>query len=277
MIAQTALVAGIRTLKEAGVADPSRDARRLLAHTLEIDPGRLTIVLGDEISQDVHDNFANLIERRAKREPVSQIVGYRDFYGHRFLVTADVLDPRPDTEILVEEAAKLGAKTVLDIGTGSGCILLSLLAADVEMTGVGVDLSVAALEVAKANAENIGLENRCRFHRSDWFADVSGRFDLIVSNPPYIDEAEWETLEPEPRQWEPKQALTPGKDGLEPYRILAKQSPRYLNPRGVLMVEIGWKQGEDVRALFVENGFVDVQVIKDLDGRDRVVTGCLPF
>jgi len=274
MTAQSALVAAVQSLKAAGVDDPARDARRLLCHALDIDSSRLTLALGEEMTKDAKKLFGDLITRRITREPVSQILGYRDFYGQRFEVTRDVLDPRPETETLVETVLGLDFQTILDIGTGSGCILLSLLATRVGSTGMGVDVSQSALTVAKRNAQALGLFERVEFAHSNWFEAVEGLFDVIVSNPPYIDEKEWETLEPEPKDWEPKFALTPGVDGLAPYRVIAAVAPRHLTKDGWLAVEIGWRQGDAVKDIFEDSGFSDVRVIQDLGGRDRVVAGC---
>ena len=274
MTAQSALVAAVQSLKAAGVDDPARDARRLLCHALDIDSSRLTLALGEEMTKDAKKLFGDLITRRITREPVSQILGYRDFYGQRFEVTRDVLDPRPETETLVETVLGLDFQTILDIGTGSGCILLSLLATRVGSTGMGVDVSQSALTVAKRNAQALGLFERVEFAHSNWFEAVEGLFDVIVSNPPYIDEKEWETLEPEPKDWEPKLALTPGVDGLAPYRVIAAVAPRHLTKDGWLAVEIGWRQGDAVKEIFEDSGFSDVLVIQDLGGRDRVVAGC---
>jgi len=274
MTAQSALVAAVQSLKAAGVDDPARDARRLLCHALDIDSSRLTLALGEEMTKDAKKLFGDLITRRITREPVSQILGYRDFYGQRFEVTRDVLDPRPETETLVETVLGLDFQTILDIGTGSGCILLSLLATRVGSTGMGVDVSQSALTVAKRNAQALGLFERVEFAHSNWFEAVEGLFDVIVSNPPYIDEKEWETLEPEPKDWEPKFALTPGVDGLAPYRVIAAVAPRHLTKDGWLAVEIGWRQGDAVKDIFEDSGFSDVLVIQDLGGRDRVVAGC---
>ena len=274
MTAQSALVAAVQSLKAAGVDDPARDARRLLCHALDIDSSRLTLALGEEMTKDAKKLFGDLITRRITREPVSQILGYRDFYGQRFEVTRDVLDPRPETETLVETVLGLDFQTILDIGTGSGCILLSLLATRVGSTGMGVDVSQSALTVAKRNAQALGLFERVEFAHSNWFEAVEGLFDVIVSNPPYIDEKEWETLEPEPKDWEPKLALTPGVDGLAPYRVIAAVAPRHLTKDGWLAVEIGWRQGDAVKDIVEDSGFSDVRVIQDLGGRDRVVAGC---
>lgn len=273
MTAQSALILAVQSLKAAQVPDAARDARRLLCHALDIDSSRLTLALGDEMPKGAKIRFDDLIARRLKREPVSQILGYRDFYGHRFEVTRDVLDPRPETETLVETVLGFDFQDVLDIGTGSGCILLSLLAARVGATGVGVDISQAALAIAKRNAQALGLLDRVKLAHSNWFEAVDGTFDVIVSNPPYIDEKEWESLELEPKEWEPKLALTPGIDGLAPYKVIAETAPKHLKKNGWLAVEIGWQQGVAVKDIFESNGFSDVRVIQDLGARDRVVVG----
>ena len=271
MIAQASLVAATRKLKAAGVSDPARDARLLLAHAMGIGSDRLTLHLGDELSGDQHSTFEDFILHREKRQPVSQIIGSREFFGRRLKVTPDVLDPRPETEIIIIEALSQSFTRVLDIGTGSGCIVSTLLAENQKAHGVGVDISDAALAVAYENAVILGVSDRVEFKRSNWFDNVSGHFDLIVSNPPYIDEVEWQTLGPEPREWEPKIALTPGPNGLSPYRLIADKAGDFLSAGGRVLVEIGWKQGAKVAGFFENAGYGDVRVIKDLDGRDRVI------
>jgi release factor glutamine methyltransferase len=176
---------------------------------------------------------------------------------------------------LVAEALKTPFQTMLDLGTGTGCILLSCLHAMPKAQGLGVDLSPAALAVAESNAAALGLTARASFRPSDWFSSVTGRFDLIVSNPPYIAADEMPTLAPEVRDWEPHLALTPGGDGLGPYRILAGQAPAYLTAQGRLLVEIGPTQGQAVAALFSAAGLHNIRILPDLDGRDRVVTATM--
>lgn len=276
MTAQAALVAGVRKLREAGVPDPARDARWLLAHAMGIAPDRLTLHLPDDMLPEAAARFDAALDRRCQRQPVSQITGTRLFLGRAFHVTADVLDPRPETETLVLAALEQPFSRVLDLGTGSGCILLSLLAENPAATGLGVDLSKAALQVAERNADALGVADRATLRPSDWFETVTGTFDLIVSNPPYIDEAVWQTLAPEPRLWEPKTALTPGPDGLAPYRLIAAQAPAFLAPGGRLLVEIGYDQGPAVAALFRAGGLSDVAILPDMDGRDRCVCGVWP-
>ena len=262
-------------LRAAGVDEPMRDARALLAHAAAIPPDRLTLHLHDATSEAIVQLYYALIARRAAREPVWRIIGHRDFYGRRFRITPDVLDPRPETEILVAEALSQPFDSVLDLGTGSGCILLTLLAERPLARGLGTDLSPAALCVAQENARALAPD-RARFGLSDWFSQVEGRFDLIVSNPPYIASDEMPALAPEVANWDPAMALTPGGDGLAPYRAIAAKARDHLHPGGRLIVEIGPTQAAAVRQYFAEAGLVNLSVGQDLDGRDRIVQGQAP-
>ncbi|MDE9449178.1 peptide chain release factor N(5)-glutamine methyltransferase [Aliiroseovarius sp. Z3] len=271
------LVSATRVLRAAGVDDPARDARVLLAHVLGIDRSRLTLVLQDELGDDQAIAFEQAIAARANRQPVAQIIGTRAFYGRDFIVSGDVLDPRPDTELLVDTALSVPFDTVLDLGTGTGCIVLTLLAERPTARGVAVDLSAAALSIGRSNAQALQVEDRAAFQEGSWFGAVASdqRFDLIVSNPPYISEAEMASLTPDVRDWEPHLALTPGGDGLAAYRQIIADAPHYLTPGGNLMVEIGAGQGAAVKELFQETDFTAIRVLKDLSGHDRVVTGTL--
>ncbi|SDE17028.1 peptide chain release factor N(5)-glutamine methyltransferase [Limimaricola pyoseonensis] len=266
-----ALYRATHVLAEAGVTDPGRDARRLLAHALRIDPGRLALVLPEPVDGAGLAEFDALVARRARREPVSHLTGSRAFYGRRFKVTSDVLDPRPETEILVEAALSGPFGHVLDLGTGSGCILLTLLAEMPDARGVGVDLSEAACAVARENAEALGLSHRARILVSDWVARVEGAFDLVVSNPPYIAEAEMPDLAPEVRDWEPRGALTDGADGLTAYRAILDGAMEVLAPRGRLLMELGVGQAATVSELAAARGYAPVALVPDLDGRPRVI------
>ena len=275
MTVNEALTAAIQALRGAEVPDAANDARILMAHALGIDRGRLTLALPDEVANDVMIRFSLAIDERCARKPVSHIIGTREFYGRNFIVTADVLDPRPDTELLVETALATPFENVLDLGTGSGCILLTLLAENKSATGQGADTSPAALNIAEQNATLLGLEKRSRFIRSDWFDNIDGRFDVIISNPPYIAANEMPALSPEVRNWEPLIALTPGGDGLDAYRVIAAGAAQYLNPQGRLLVEIGPTQASAVCELFSAGGFDGITTLQDIDGRDRVVIGAL--
>jgi release factor glutamine methyltransferase len=270
-----ALGPAVAELRAAGVPDPATDARALLAHAAGIAPDRLTLHLPEPASEAVLARFASLVRRRAAREPVSHLVGSRLFWGRRFIVTPDVLDPRPETETLLAEALSQPFSRVLDLGTGSGAILLSLLAERPQATGVGVDLSDAALAVALRNAQALEVSSRARLAAGSWFAPVEGRFDLVVSNPPYIAEAEMAGLSPEVRLHEPHLALTPGGDGLDAYRAIAARVAKHLSPKGRILLEIGPTQAAAVVGLLRDAGFAAPQVIRDLDGRDRVVCASL--
>lgn len=271
MKAADALRAALSRLAAAGIPDAARDARHLLAHAMGVTPDRLTLHLPDPLTPEAAARFETALRARERRQPVSQITGTRVFWGRNFRVTPEVLDPRPETECLIAAALERPFTRVLDLGTGSGAILLTLLAECPAAIGLGTDLSAAALAVAQANADALGLASRARFLQSDWFTDVPGRFDLIVSNPPYIAADEMPGLSPEVRDWEPHLALTPGGDGLDAYRAIAAGAPRHLAPGGRLMVEIGPTQGPAVSAIFMRAGFADPTILPDLDHRDRVV------
>ena len=267
------LAKGVRQLTDAGVPDAPRDARRLLAHAVGIEAGRLTLILPEPVTQEAEARFAALLQRRAGREPVSHLLGYREFYGRRFKVTRNVLDPRPETEILIEVALQDAFASVIDLGTGSGCILLTLLAEMPEARGVGTDLSEDACRVAEDNMHALDLGERAAILRTSWADGIEGQVDLVVSNPPYIGLDEMDGLSPEVHDHEPHMALTDGGDGLSAYREISQQAAGLLRVGGRLIVEIGPTQAVAVAQMFADNGFEKVRVIQDLDGRDRVVSG----
>lgn len=271
MTAAEALVAATARLRAAGVPDPARDARVLLAHAARIEASRVTLIAPEDLREDIEERFEQLISLRAVRVPVSHLLGEREFYGRRFKVSRDVLDPRPETETLIDAALSEPFERVLDLGIGSGCILVTLLAERPSATGLGVDISEAACLQASANAVLHRVQNRAAIERSDWFANVSGKFDLIVANPPYIAQAEMDDLAPEVRDHEPAGALTDGGDGLDAYRRIAANAPGFLKPGGRVLVEIGPTQAKVVQDLFRDAGLERLQVIQDLDGRDRVI------
>lgn len=265
-------------LAGAGVPDPARDVQHLFLHALgqagmPVARHHLAEYLTRPVPEAVAQVFADLITARALRQPVSQLTGRRAFWMHEFRVTPDVLDPRPETETLVAAALQLPWRSVLDLGTGSGAILISLLAARPGATGLGTDISAAALAVAQHNASDAGVV--ARFLESDWFAAVDGCFDLIVANPPYIAAAEMPELAPEVREWEPHLALTDGGDGLSAYRAICRNAPAHLSPDGSLLVEIGPTQGAAVADMMRRAGLAEVRVLPDLDHRDRAVCGKL--
>lgn len=272
---QALLVAAGRRLRDAEI--DAGDARPLLAHVLGVARDRLVLMGPDEVSDDKAALFEGYVTQRLAHRPVSKIIGERLFWGRSFTVTDDVLDPRPETESLIAAALDLSTpQRILDLGTGTGCIPLTLLAELPDATGVAFDISDAALSVAAQNAAALGLATRIRFLQSDWFAEVTGQFDLITSNPPYISDAEMRDLSPEVFHHDPHLALTPGGDGLSPYVVLAAGARDHLTPGGHILVEIGWRQGANVARIFRDAGLIDVAILPDMDGRDRVVTGRNP-
>lgn len=273
MTTRQAWVQGAATeLKAAGVSDPVRDARLLLRWILDLTAVELSMALTAQGTEDEKRRYRSAVARRAAREPLSHITGHREFWGRRFRVNSDVLDPRPETETLVAEALHRGPfQNVLDLGTGSGCLLVTLLAEWSGAKGLGVDISDAALAVASCNAQDLGVDARARLAKRDWLEGVEGQFDLIVSNPPYIARAELPTLSPEVQQFEPHQALFAEEEGLAAYRQIATQAPRVLSPGGVIMLEIGAGQSDAVSAILAERGWLLNRIIPDLDQRARVL------
>ena len=266
------LRATVQALTAAGIAEASTDARHLLAHALGVGRDRLVLMGPDAMPPEAATRLEQAVARRIAREPVTRIIGQRLFWGRLFTVTPDVLDPRADTETLIATALEGPApQRLLDLGIGSGAIAVTLLAEWPDATGVATDISIAALNVARDNAQALGVASRLELIRSDWFEAVSGRYDLILSNPPYIAAEEMPDLSPEVRLHDPAIALSPGGDGLDPYRVIAAQAPAYLTPAGRLIVEIGWQQGADVTAIFRAAGWRDLRLILDMEGRDRVL------
>ena len=267
---------GSAQLTEAGIAEASLDARLLLEEVCGTDRGYM-LVHGDNPVTDLQAGaYREYISRRKSRIPLQHITGYQEFMGLRFQVTEDVLIPRQDTETLVEEVMRYlhDGMRILDMCTGSGCILLSLLHYSNDCVGVGSDISQKALAVAKANAESLGKE--ATFVQGDLFEPIEGKFDFIVSNPPYIPTKVIETLEAEVKDHDPISALDGMEDGLYFYRKIVDRAGEYLYPGGMLFFEIGCEQAEDVKKMMTEAGYHDVTVCKDLAGLDRVVYGTFP-
>ncbi|GAA0870226.1 peptide chain release factor N(5)-glutamine methyltransferase [Brevundimonas basaltis] len=273
----TAWKAATARLKAGRIDSPSIDARLLL----EVAAGcSRTDILTDPyraVTPAQQTGLDALLERRLRREPVSRILGKKGFWKIMLNVTPDVLSPRPDTEALLDVVLLAyppnKAFEMIDLGTGSGAILLAVLAERVGARGVGTDISFEALAVARENATNLELDNRATFLRTEWAAGFGDHsFDVVVSNPPYIPSGDIPGLDPEVRDHDPHLALDGGPDGLQAYRDLAPEIMRILRPGGLFAVEIGWDQGPQVKALFEAAGFTDVIVVKDLSERDRVVT-----
>lgn len=261
--------------KEKGVESPRLDAEVLLSHIVKCDRIHLYVNFDRPLMKEELAAYHRAVKMRAQRIPVAYILGVKEFMGHDFCVTQDVLIPRPDTEILVEEAIRLlGGKTearIVDIGTGSGAILLSVLLADDDVTGVAVDLSPKALDVAKSNAERLGVAERAEFRLGDLYAPIKGeRFDMIVSNPPYIPVRDMAVLAPEVCR-EPEMALVGGADGLDFYRRLIDGAPSLLKDDGVVLFEVGIHQAQEVARLGRERGFGEARILNDYAGIERVV------
>jgi release factor glutamine methyltransferase len=271
MTLREALSGAVASLTKAGIEDPAGDARKLAAHALGVAPHRITLMLAEPLTADIRERLNASIADRARHRPVSKITGHRAFWTHDFIVTDATLDPRPDTEVLVAEALRLPFTKMLDLGTGTGCILLSCLADRPSAHGTGTDLSTDALAVATANAQALGLTARVTFQLSDWFSAVDGRFDMIVSNPPYIAADEMPGLAPEVRDHDPHLALTPGGDGLDAYRHISRGAGARMISGGRILLEIGPTQAAAVSSLLEQAGFHNITVLPDLDGRDRVV------
>lgn len=272
MTTRAALLAqGVATLEAAGVPDAARDARLLLRWCAGMSAAAFSARLTEAPESGECARYAAALAARAARRPVSQIIGGREFWGRVFKVSEAVLDPRPETETLIAAALSRKASRVLDLGLGSGCILFTLLAEWPEATGLGVERSEAALAVARENAAALGVAERAQLTRGDWWEGVRGRFDLIVSNPPYIPERDVENLSPEVRLWEPYGALAAGLDGLDAYRTLAEGLGAALAPEGRAIFEIGAGQEDDVAAIFAASGFALAQAHRDLDSRPRAL------
>ena len=275
-----ALNAATARLARAGIESARLDARLLAAHALGWDAAKVAATKDFFPDAEQRWTLEVLITRREAREPVAAIIGRCEFWSLNFAVNADVLIPRPDSETIIEAALaaaedgdenKDGALGILDLGTGSGCLLLALLSELPLARGLGVDISEAALSVAASNAKNLGLEGRAEFELSDWGDGLSGRFDIILANPPYIADGEFAALEPEVARFEPRLALSGGADGLDCTRALAPRLGPLLAPGGRAFVEIGAAQADAVAALFKAGGLEVRQVHKDLAGHPRVI------
>lgn len=265
-------------LRDAGLDTPDLDARYLLEHALGLTRADFIVNAERPVSETDAARALALIDRRVAREPVGRILGHREFWTIDLALNPDTLEPRPDTETVVEAVLRAipdrnASLHLLDLGTGTGCILLALLAELPNARGLGVDLSPLAVEAAAGNAERNGLSSRARFQTGDWGNGLKDRFDIVVSNPPYIPSAEIATLEPEVREHDPRRALDGGPDGLAPYRVIAAQLPELLVAGGLVAVEVGQGQAADVARLLAAQGIVAIESLRDLGGIERCVRG----
>ncbi len=265
-----------RRFGEAGLDSPGLDARLLLGHVLGLDPVQLVVNENLPVDEARRGDFESLVARRLQGEPVARIFKQKEFYGLLFALNEATLVPRPETELLVDEGVKFLSThkkaRILDLGTGSGAVLIALLSVLKNARGVGSDISERALEQARANGLGLGVENRAKWVQSAWFESLKGeRFDLIVSNPPYIARGDLAKLPREVRGFDPVRALDGGVDGLEAYRSIVADAGAHLNPGGALMLEIGYNQAAVVKALCLQSGFQEMIVHCDLAGHSRVI------
>ena len=271
-----ALILATQRLHAAGIDNPEREARYLLSYALQCEALELIIRPKVVLNDDEEATFTNWLARREKREPLARIHGLREFWGMPFGLNEATLEPRPDTETLIECVLKKvpllsTSLRILDIGTGTGCILLSLLKEYEQAEGVGTDKSARALQAAQHNAIQLGLKSRASFIETNWAEGAQGPFDVVVSNPPYITSCEMETLQPEVKLFDPDLALDGGEDGMNPYRVIIPAAHALLNTGGLLAFEVGHTQAGAVTELLKQHGFKEVGVREDLQHIPRVV------
>ena len=264
----------VAELRAAGIQGAQRDVRALTAYALGVDASSIVLLGPDVFDAASAQRLNAALARRLQREPVSKIIGRRQFWGREFHISSAVLDPRPETETLIVEALQRPAQRVLDLGTGSGILAVTLIAEWPAARALATDISLAALTVASHNATHLGVVDRIEFLQSDWFGAVEGTFDLIIANPPYISADEMVRLDRDVRDFDPHLALSPGGDGLDAYRAIVAAAPVHLSPQGRMIVEIGYRQGEAVLRLLDQAGFTALACHRDLAGRDRVISAC---
>ena len=265
------LTDGAKMLTQAGIDEAELDARYILEYITGLNSAQYFIHSEDIIEKDKAEEFFRLIERRSKRIPLSYVIGTRDFFGLTFKVDENVLIPEQETELLVEEVIKYSeGKSVLDMCTGSGCIAISIALFGKPSKVAASDISEKALEVARENAKSLKA-GEISFIQGDMFENVTDKFDIIVSNPPYIETGEIDELMPEVRDYIPRLALDGDIDGLKFYRIISKEAVKKLNKNGRIFYEIGYNQSRAVASILLENGFTDVKIMKDYSGLDRIV------
>ena len=266
---------GCKILKDNNIKSYMLDSELLLSSTLRLDRSKLLVNLDKKIKSKEKKIYFNFINRRKKKEPIAYISGFKEFWKNNFKVNKNVLIPRPDTEILVEQALKClqinDKKNILDIGTGSGCIIISILKERKKCTGVGVDLSKNAIKLAKYNAKIQHIKNRIKFFNSDIDNFYNGKYDLILSNPPYIELHKINCLEEDIKKYEPKVALNGGVDGFSKIRLVINKSSTLLKRKGKLILEVGLNQTGVTLKLLNNNGFYSNKIVKDLANNNRCI------
>lgn len=249
------------------------DARLLIQFVLGINHEEYVLANNRGLTLNEMAKIEALVERRLNREPVAKIIGYKEFWGRDFKTSKDTLDPRPDSETLIECIldGTSGGLSILDLGTGTGCLLLTLLSEIEGATGVAVDMSELALKVAQENADNLDLSSRVKFIKTNWFENIDDKFDIIISNPPYIPTRDIKSLELEVKEYDPMSALDGGVDGLDDYRKIIAQAKNYLKENGKIFFEIGQGQEIDIIPMLQSEGFQNIQTVKDLSGITRCI------
>ncbi len=274
------LTEAIAVLSAAGLDDPRRRARRFVAAFLDVSPTELLSDAERALERSVVERLRGSLARIVIGEPLSRVLGWREFWGLRFALSADTLDPRPESETLVEAVLRrIPDRNVplrlLDLGTGTGCLLLALLSELPTAVGIGVDVAVGAVMTARENAEVLGLADRARFFVGDWSSGLSGRFAVIVANPPYIARGELAGLPPEVRRYDPRRAVDGGEEGLAAYQRIAEDLPALLSSGGIFAVEIGAGQASAAAAILQAGGLLVDGIERDLAGIERCIVSRL--
>jgi release factor glutamine methyltransferase len=266
---------GIKTLQKSKISNPQLDSEILLSSSIKKDKKHIILNPKEFLKTEETEKFKNLIERRKKGEPIAYLIGKKDFWKDEFFVNKDVLIPRPDTELIIEQVLKIYSKEsqlqVLDIGTGSGCILLSILKERPNFYGTGIDISKKSINVSKFNAKQLNLTNRVKFFHSSVDNFKIGKYDMIVSNPPYIESLSLKYLEKDVVNFEPKLALSGGLDGFSKIRKVINKSKNLIKENGKFILEIGFNQKNKVKKILKEEGFYVIKAIKDYGNNDRCI------
>ena len=259
-----------------GIETPELDARIILKEVLSLDDKDLILKESLDIPEEMIEKIIAIESRRLNGEPISKIFKKRDFYNSTFVISNDVLDPRPETELIVEIANnyinKNEVKNILDLGTGSGCILLSILNENRMINGLGIDLSKEAISIAKQNSKKLNLETQSNFLVSNWMSSVNYKYDLVVSNPPYIASEDIKKLSKSVKIYDPILSLDGGDDGLNSYRLIASDLKRVISMNALIIIEIGYNQSLQVIDIFKKNDFKLIKKYNDINGLDRVLT-----
>ena len=262
-------------LSGSGIEGAARDARILTAKALGTPISELSLKINEQVPEKIIADLEKLTLRRIDKEPISKILGKREFWGRSFSINKKVLDPRADTETLIEFVIEKPVKSVLELGTGSGAIAVTLACEWKHVHLTAVDISEDAISMAKINAEKFNVQNKIHFLKSDWFETVRGSFDLIISNPPYIGLVEQDEIAAEVIKYDPEIALFAGRDGLEAYKRIIPNLTKFLNPDGLVILETSASQSYQVKNMMNAVGFIDAKIVKDLSGKDRLVAAKL--